>query len=93
MRLRPQDRPGSFWGRAPGPVPYSCRGRFHKELVGVRGLEDEAETTTPPPMAEQLVPDDIWDAIAPLPPTDPVDRAGCAAGHLADAEMQGHRPP
>jgi hypothetical protein len=40
-------------------------------------------------MAEQLVPDDIWDAIAPLLPTDPVDRAGCAAGHLADAEMQG----
>jgi hypothetical protein len=43
----------------------------------------------PPPMAEQLVPDDIWDAIAPLLPTHPVDRAGCAAGLSPDAEMQG----
>lgn len=28
-------------------------------------------TPTPPPMAEQLVPDDIWDAIAPLLPAHP----------------------
>src|SRR4029450_9676357 len=34
-------------------------------------------TPTPPPMAEQLVPDDIWDAIAPLlPPPPPQPNGG-----------------
>jgi transposase len=33
-------------------------------------------TPTPPPMAEQLVPDQIWDAIAPLLPAHPPQPKG-----------------
>jgi hypothetical protein len=38
---------------------------------------------TPPPMAEQLVPDDIWDAIAPLLPTHPGRQGRLRCGSLA----------